>query len=397
MLIQHILLWAVLLPAQHGVQAFLVPPTPTLTPRHSSITTARNYPVSGSSTVTAGTTQLHVSPQEELEEPKPSSFSTRLIRNQILNQLLLGYTIWNGGLGAQTLSQSAHFDAGALALGVAGLLPLWFLSRQIETSEAPAVADLNVSTNLLVVRMFGDKPQPISALLVSGFTASLTGLVEETVFRGEVIPQLAAWSTAHDTILAGLPAGAILSTLIFAALHVNPLSLFTGGKEGLADGLVLLVYQLITGSAFCLLYLLSGNLAVPIITHALYDLYTFYNTHLVVTTQMQYANENKLLPVASSSVEDKWRSERGDSFLRDVKEIFLLADSNRDGVLSRQELRIALYSYGIRLSQEQSATVTQAADLDDSGAIDIEEFLEFVGPTGSPGKAIKQSLLGVNG
>ena len=85
---------------------------------------------------------------------------------------------------------------------------------------------------------------------------------------------------------------------------------------------------------------------------------------------------------------------RDTRFVKQAAETFYLADTNQDGVLSREELRIAVASYGINLSQQQSAAVTAAADTDMSGAIDFGEFLDFVGPTGSPGKAIKNSLLG---
>jgi hypothetical protein len=110
---------------------------------------------------------------------------------------------------------------------------------------------------------------------------------------------------------------------------------------------------------------------------------------------MDYARKQATMPVAPNSTESKWKRARGDNFILGARQVFYLADTNKDGVLSREELRIALYSYGIQLTAEQSSTVTQTADLDDSGTLDFAEFLEFVGPSGSPGKAIKSSLLGV--
>ena len=195
--------------------------------------------------------------------------------------------------------------------------------------------------------------------------------------------------------MGSFPLGVILSTLLFAVLHVNPLGLFKGG-DAAKDALVLVLYQIVTGSVFAALFVLTQNLAVPIIAHALFDFYVFFGTHLTVTTQMEYAREESRMPIAPQSIEAKWRSQRGDKFLLGARESFYLADSNRDGELSREELRIALYSYGIRLSSDESAIVAQAADRDSSGTIDFGEFLEFIGPTGSPGKAIKNSLLGVS-
>jgi Ca2+-binding EF-hand superfamily protein len=68
--------------------------------------------------------------------------------------------------------------------------------------------------------------------------------------------------------------------------------------------------------------------------------------------------------------------------------------TNRDGELSRKELRIALYSYGIDLSKIESEEIKNAADTDGSGLIAFDEYLEFIGPTGSRFKAVRNTLLG---
>lgn len=189
--------------------------------------------------------------------------------------------------------------------------------------------------------------------------------------------------------------GALLSTLLFAVLHTNPLSFFKG-VEAFLDNFVLLILQIINGAIFAVLYLSTGNLAVPIITHALYDLYTFYKTHIVdVAGQMEYAEEEALMPICSSNrVEKKWVSKYGEDWLKEAKQSFFLMDTNRDGELSRKELRVALYSYGINLSKVESEEIEQAVDTDGSGLIDFDEYLEFIGPTGSRFKAVRNTLLG---
>ena len=324
--------------------------------------------------------------KQETEQPKAGPvLNLSLFRQTLFSQIFIGWTIWTGGVGAQVLQQRAHFDTAALALAAVCVLPLIYFSRVVETSESPVVADLNLSTNMLVLRLFGDMPQPILAFAVSALLSGITGLVEETTFRGVLLPELAQSN--------GLPAALALSTLIFAALHVNPIGLFRGGQQGLKDTATLIAYQLVTGSWFAIVYLATNNLAVPVLTHGFFDFYVFFATHLMVTGQMKYARERALMPVATGSVEAKWRQARGDDFLLMARETYYLADTNKDGVLSREELRIALYSYGIQLSAGESEVVTQAADRDASGTIDFGEFLDFVGPTGSPGKAIKSSLL----
>eukprot|EP00536_Pseudo-nitzschia_multiseries_P000022 jgi/Psemu1/177689/e_gw1.2.37.1 len=329
--------------------------------------------------------------QSDEQSPTTESFSsinTRLVFRTLVNQALIGYQIWTGGSGFEILSEQAHFGPGAVVLGVAGLLPMLQLSRAIETSESPYVSGLNLSTNLAVLRLFGPKQQPIPVFLVSLLLATTTGVVEETVFRGQAVP---AFAGASGDIFMG----ALLSTLLFAVLHTNPLAFFKG-KDAFVDNLALLILQTINGGTFCLLYLVTGNLAVPIVTHALYDLYVFYKTHLVdVAGQMAYAEQETLMPNCSSSkIENKWMRKRGKDWLTDAKQSFYLMDTNRDGELSRKELRIALYAYGINLSKVQSERVEEAADINESGLIDFDEYLEFIGPTGSKSKAIRNTLFG---
>jgi len=332
-------------------------------------------------------TSLHMANADQEATP---SINIQIILQNVASQALIGSTIWTGGAGYRVLCEQAHFDTVALSLGMIGVIPLIILSRFIETSESPFVSGLNLSTNMAVLRMFGPTPQPVLAFLVSLFMSCLTGIVEETTFRGQSLPAFANAYGNGDILV-----GAFLSTLLFAVLHTNPASFFKRG-EAFIDNFVLLNLQIVNGGTFAALYLITGNLAVSIITHALYDFYTFYKTHLIdVAGQMTYAKEQSLMPICSSkAVENKWIIERGEDWLRDAKQSFYLADTNRDGELSRKELRIALYSYGINLSKIQSKKVKEVVDVDVSGSIDFDEYLEYIGPTGSKYKAVKNTLLG---
>ena len=347
--------------------------------------------------------------------------------------LQLGSSIWTGGTGSIILAQEAHLGLAAVVFGIAGVVPMLALSRTIEVSESPYVAGLNLSTNMAVLRLFGPKPQPIKAFIITLIMSVSIGIVEETIFRGQLIPAYAV-NYGDGNILVGM----VLSTLLFAVLHTNPLGFFKGGDAFIDNG-VLLILQILNGAIFACLYVLSGNLVVPIVTHTLYgkqekkytrmiitllslffsvmpienqtnsscfnylvnfyvfvDFYTFYKTHMVdVAGQMQYAEEETLMPVASSNtIENKWVEERGLDWLKGAKQSFFLMDTNRDGELSRKELRVALFSYGITLSKVESQEVEVAADLDDSGSIDFDEYLEFIGPAGGRIKAVRNTLLG---
>jgi len=118
------------------------------------------------------------------EETKPS-INFPLVTQNLANQALIGFQIWTGGSGFRVLSQETHFGTGALILGIVGVIPLLALSRTLETSESPLVAGLNLSTNMAVLRLFGPTSQPILAFLVSLLMATSTGIVEETIFRGQ--------------------------------------------------------------------------------------------------------------------------------------------------------------------------------------------------------------------
>lgn len=332
-------------------------------------------------------------PQNDNQRP---ILNFRLVRQLLFNQAFIGYTIWTGGTGFEILTTCSNFNVGSGITGLLGGGLLIGVSLLVEKSENPLVVGLNLSTNMVVLRIFGDVPQPAVAGFISALLGTVTGVVEEVTFRGKALPRLAEWAATTQ----GLPreeallAGVALSTVLFAVLHLNPTSIFKGG-EAILDSLVLLVFQLVTGTTFAVLYLSTGNLAVPIVAHAAYDFYTFFKTHLEVTTQMKYAQEQALIPGCSNSrVAEKWIDERGEDFVMGVRKSFYLMDTNRDGVISRKELRVALNSYGMNLSKMESEAITRDADLDMSGEIDLEEFLEYIGPSGSPEKAAKNSLLG---
>eukprot|EP00585_Thalassiosira_rotula_P010156 CAMPEP_0196139290 /NCGR_PEP_ID=MMETSP0910-20130528/6616_1 /TAXON_ID=49265 /ORGANISM="Thalassiosira rotula, Strain GSO102" /LENGTH=402 /DNA_ID=CAMNT_0041399997 /DNA_START=51 /DNA_END=1259 /DNA_ORIENTATION=+ len=319
-----------------------------------------------------------------------SSINLSLIVQNLANQVLIGLTIWTGGSGYDTLVEHAHLDANAVLLGVAGTVPMLALSRAIETSESPFVSGLNLSTNMAVLNLFGPKARPVLVAGVTAVLASVTGVVEETVFRGQSLPAFTNQLGDGDILT-----GALFSTLLFAVLHTNPLGFFKS-PEAFVDNSTLLVLQIINGATFCFLYIATNNLAVPIITHALYDFYTFYKTHLVdVAGQMEYAKREALMPRCSSSgIEKKWTDKRGEEWLAEAKQSFYLMDTDMDGTLSRKELRIAMYSYGVYLSEAQSEEVKRAADTDSSGSIDFDEYLEYIGPGGSRYKAVRYTLFG---
>ena len=71
-------------------------------------------------------------------------------------------------------------------------------------------------------------------------------------------------------------------------------------------------------------------------------------------------------------------------------------DGNRDGLISRKELRIGLYSFGAQLTRGESKELMREIDDDQSGMLDYKEFASAVKERdGAIQRRIKQSLLGV--
>ncbi len=128
----------------------------------SSIWTAEKIASTSPSMASAG--------GEESPTPASASVNYALVLQNLANQAIIGSTIWTGGSGYKALAENAHLDAFAVLLGLSGVVPM---------------LALNLSTNMAVLNLFGPKARPASALFLSLAMATATGIVEETVFRGQ--------------------------------------------------------------------------------------------------------------------------------------------------------------------------------------------------------------------
>ncbi len=136
------------------------------------------------------------------------------------------------------------FRLDHLGIGVAATVPpvvaLWLLQR----STAPAVLEFRRVVEELVGPLFADAP--VTHMVALGLTA---GVAEEALFRGLLQDGLTG-------LMGWLPA-LLIASVLFGVVHwLTGLYAFLAGVVGLYLG----------G-----LYLLTGNLLVPIVVHALYD------------------------------------------------------------------------------------------------------------------------------
>jgi membrane protease YdiL (CAAX protease family) len=121
-----------------------------------------------------------------------------------------------------------------------------------------------------MLALLGGTFRPVAGLVTAVALGGAAGLGEELLFRGVLQYELIHRFHSSDVVALGV------SGVIFGALHaVTPL------------------YALLAAIAsvyFGWLYLLTDNLAVPIVTHAFYDLIALLSAHYDVagmTTEEQ--------------------------------------------------------------------------------------------------------------
>lgn len=168
----------------------------------------------------------------------------------------------NIGLGSQF-----HLSSGATVDGLRWTLPLFGVAGLLRLVEpySNALQNVTKATQRSVLSVLGSTRRPLFALLVSCILGAVAGIGEEWLFRG-VFQEILTQKFGSSISLG-------VSGLVFGLLHaVTP------------------VYALLAGAAsvfFGYLYIISHNLAVPMITHAVYDVFALMWAHWSVTALEQ--------------------------------------------------------------------------------------------------------------
>jgi hypothetical protein len=141
------------------------------------------------------------------------------------------------------------WDLPSVAWGAAAAIPLLILfALAVYLPLAPLRRILNILEEL-VVPLF--RPH---GLLAIGIVCLLAGLGEEMLFRGVIQPAIAGAVGGQMGVVVGL----VAASLLFGLAHaVTPTYAALASLIGLYMGW---------------LWIYSGNLAVPIVAHAVYDL-----------------------------------------------------------------------------------------------------------------------------
>ncbi len=151
-------------------------------------------------------------------------------------------------LSTPPLATLFHFDGRDALLGVAAALPplgLFWFCLVCPWRPFTEITKITVETLVPLFRQCG--------LAQLAIISALAGLGEETLFRGVVQAGTAQWIDGPNGVWLSL----LLAAVLFGLLHlITPTYAVLAGLIGLYLGW---------------LWLLSGNLLTPIITHGTYD------------------------------------------------------------------------------------------------------------------------------
>jgi membrane protease YdiL (CAAX protease family) len=247
--------------------------------------------------------------------------------------------------------------ATSVAVGAfGGALPMLVFSNAVENSDNPKFAQINLSTILMVMTLFGRRTAPpqdllppelrgqnflttknsdvaIQSLILSG----TTGVCEETVFR-QFVPGLIAYYTG-DHFLVPL----IGQALLFGLGHVQP------GKTGATENGIVFGVQTINGLVHGALYVATGGNILPcFVAHALYDFVVFFKTWMDANAQIEYAERMYETPFPPDEQREIKRvlaaggANPTPEQLKAVKRTFYIFDEDKNKTLSLSEVRKGL-------------------------------------------------------
>eukprot|EP00977_Amphora_coffeiformis_P024546 scaffold16171_cov161-Amphora_coffeaeformis.AAC.1 len=180
----------------------------------------------------------------------------------VLLAVVLGAVL---GVPNKGLGPDIAFTAQAWKAGFLYTLPLVGLAFALDIVEdkVPALQDVTKATQRSVLSLLGGTFKPVLGMVTATVLGLAAGFGEEMLFRGILQYELAT----RLSCAAPLAVGA--SSILFGALHaVTPMY---AALATLAS-----VY-------FGFLYVVTGNLAIPILCHALYDVGALLYAHWTVS------------------------------------------------------------------------------------------------------------------
>lgn len=340
--------------------------------------------------------------QEQQKQVTKNALNLPLIRALLINQVLIltlativfgAVLLFSEGFKAFShLDEILHWNTAGtsgpalwdlqltplrLLEGIAGAIPLLVWGNWIESSDNRAFANVNFSTIVMTMTLFGRRKAPpddfipdkfkgqkvlttpaSDALFQSFVLSALTGVCEETVFRAELPAVLT------HVLHFNIPLAIASQAFLFGLGHIQP------NSSNRMENAILIGLQFVNGISLATLYVLSGGDIVPcIIAHALYDFVTFFKTWWDANAQLEYAEEMYLEPLPPN-VESEVRrvlAANGNIKLdplvfKMVKRLFFIFDFDKNKTLSKSEVRKGI-SY---LALEKAGRPPPQAMVDDA-------------------------------
>lgn len=227
-------------------------------------------------------------------------------RNPILCAVLLGVLgLAVMQVGVFAVNASIHLaipaypgDCGPVGVVLAGALALYLYKRHYRPEYAGCIAGADHSHVWVLVIAYGVY---LIFTLIRGFMsgakmempdlnrvflALFAGVIEEAAFRGLMIPTLTRRRTKQSILQAmWIPA------VVFGVVHA--LNSLVGAN--LSATVLQVINAVAVGVVFCLLFLVSGNILIPMAVHFVHDLVAFafvesVNTDGVMTGSVTLAD-----------------------------------------------------------------------------------------------------------
>ena len=180
----------------------------------------------------------------------------------VLIAVVLGTVL---GVPHKGLGPDIAFTFEAWKMGFLYTLPLVGLAFVLDIVEdkVPALQDVTKATQRSVLSLLGGTFKPVLGMMTAIVLGLAAGFGEEMLFRGILQYELATRLSCNAPLAVGA------SSILFGALHaVTPMY---AALATLAS-----VY-------FGFLYVSTGNLAIPILCHALYDVGALLYAHWTVS------------------------------------------------------------------------------------------------------------------
>jgi len=295
--------------------------------------------------------------------------SQKIITSLVAGEAFLAYLTFFLGFifDSNPLSQITQFGWNTIVQGLLYAVPLVIFGTWLDNSKLPQFAEVKRSTDMFVLSLFGTQLRASKVLSRGSLLALAAGFCEELLFRGFILPMLA--NVTENNIIALL-----LSSLLFGLGHSTKPNITLLIETGL-------------GLSFGMMFLATGNLAVPMVAHFFYDCLTFLLVHIRVTSQVSRI-ESSTKAVQSimrgypeildriTMLQEQYALSK--TFLDRCTTVFVCLDLDCNGMIDAGELRLGYKTFGERLSRRQVNDIMAQADIDQNGYLDLGEFVALM-------------------